>query len=653
MKYVYNLSGALIEETYPSGRVVKNVLNNDGELALVQSKKTANHGFFNYADSFTYNAAGAVTSMQLGNGKWESTQFNSRLQPTQIALGTTPGATNLLDLDYSYGTTANNGNVLSQTITVPTVGSNNGFTAVQTYTYDSLNRINDATENVTPVGGSASQSWKQTFTYDRYGNRNFDEANTTTLPKNCNNFTEVCAADRKIVNPSINAANNRLNTSEDYVFDDSGNTTTDAEGRTFIYDAENKQIEVINDKDETIGEYFYDRDGKRIKKITYGNNEPLETTIFVYDASGRLAAEYSTTVEASETAKVGYLTNDHLGSPRINTDQNGAITARHDYHPFGEEVYTSQRTSGLNYAGDTVRQKFTGYERDTETDLDFAQARMYGFSHGRFTIPDPLLSSGRVEHPQTWNRYSYVLNNPLYYTDPYGLYECTGTTDQCSNLRNELANAKAKLASIENIYERDSDEYKKTVRALNSYGCESIGGNCVDASGNTINGTDGNPIKDTSNIVVDFNYKGDGGETGLKGNKINISFNAADFKGPDPFNQGLIAHEGSHAADAQDFLATGKSVSQYQSEYDGVFVGAVVGEFVAKENKKSNFYMTITTVQNKSYDITVWDKSWVTPDLSTLRNTRRESINAILSEDQSYLLTPTNTKGKSPIFFKK
>ena len=37
--YNYNLSGALIEETYPSGRVVKNVLDNDGDLTMVQSKK--------------------------------------------------------------------------------------------------------------------------------------------------------------------------------------------------------------------------------------------------------------------------------------------------------------------------------------------------------------------------------------------------------------------------------------------------------------------------------------------------------------------------------------------------------------------------------------------------------------------------------------
>ncbi|HMJ08557.1 MAG TPA: hypothetical protein VK468_06110 [Pyrinomonadaceae bacterium] len=74
-------------------------------------------------------------------------------------------------LDYSKGTTANNANVLSQVITVPAVGSSSGFIATQTYTYDSLNRINDATENIT---GVTPPSWKQTFTYDRYGNRNFD-----------------------------------------------------------------------------------------------------------------------------------------------------------------------------------------------------------------------------------------------------------------------------------------------------------------------------------------------------------------------------------------------------------------------------------------------------------------------------------------------
>jgi len=57
-------------------------------------------------------------TVQLGNGLFEHTDFNSRLQPTQIGLGTTTtGAASIsvLGLDYLFGTTNNNGNVLGQT----------------------------------------------------------------------------------------------------------------------------------------------------------------------------------------------------------------------------------------------------------------------------------------------------------------------------------------------------------------------------------------------------------------------------------------------------------------------------------------------------------------------------------------------------------
>lgn len=68
-----------------------------------------------------------------------------------------------------------------------------------------------------------------------------------------------------------------------------------------------------------------------------------------------------------------------------------------------------------------MRQKFTGYQKDEESGLDFAEARMYENRHGRFTAIDPLLASGKSANPQSFNRYVYVLNNPLIYTDPSGL----------------------------------------------------------------------------------------------------------------------------------------------------------------------------------------------------------------------------------------
>jgi RHS repeat-associated protein len=67
-----------------------------------------------------------------------------------------------------------------------------------------------------------------------------------------------------------------------------------------------------------------------------------------------------------------------------------------------------------------VRKQFTGYERDEETELDFAQARYYAKSLGRFTTVDPLLASGRVVRPESWNRYVYCYNNPLVLIDPNG-----------------------------------------------------------------------------------------------------------------------------------------------------------------------------------------------------------------------------------------
>jgi RHS repeat-associated protein len=406
MTYTYNLSGALIEEVYPSGRVVKNTLDNDGELVQVQSRK-ANDTFRNYANGFNYNATGAVSSLKLGNGKWENTTFNSRLQPIQIGLGTSATSQNLLKLNFDYGTTDNNGNVKSQQITIQR-SNQTPLIMNQSYVYDSLNRIKSAEEKDV----NNATIWKQTYIFDRYGNRNFDEANTTTLPKNCGNSPNlvVCSADKQKVNPDFNLSNNRFSSGQ-YVYDLSGNIVQDAEGRTFGYDAENKQKSVLNGS-ATVGTYQFDGDGKRVKKISAS-----EETIFVYDAGGKLVAEYST--QLAQTPKVNYTTNDHLGSPRITTDGNGAVISRTDYQPYGEEIYSAQRTSDLGYTvQDSVKQGFTGYFKDDETGLDYAQARMYKNSLGRFTGADPAPFS--IKNPQELNRFIYVANNPLKFVDPTG-----------------------------------------------------------------------------------------------------------------------------------------------------------------------------------------------------------------------------------------
>lgn len=186
----------------------------------------------------------------------------------------------------------------------------------------------------------------------------------------------------------------------------------DAEGRQFTYDAENKQVKVKDPQNQTIGEYFYNGDGLRIKKVVPGTGE---TTIFAYDASNRLVAEYSTVVEPPATAKTSYLTTDHLGSPRITTDQFGQVASRRDFMPYGEEI------ARQNYGADSIRQKFTTYERDGETDLDFAQERTYSQRLGRFTSADEAFADQEEADPQSWNLFVYVRNRPLSFVDPDGL----------------------------------------------------------------------------------------------------------------------------------------------------------------------------------------------------------------------------------------
>jgi RHS repeat-associated protein len=72
--------------------------------------------------------------------------------------------------------------------------------------------------------------------------------------------------------------------------------------------------------------------------------------------------------------------------------------------------------------GDPSPNHFTGKERDAESGNDFFEARHYGSGLGRFVSPDPSSLSVDFRLPQTWNRYSYVLGNPLSMADKNGLW---------------------------------------------------------------------------------------------------------------------------------------------------------------------------------------------------------------------------------------
>src|SRR5580700_4252135 len=80
-------------------------------------------------------------------------------------------------------------------------------------------------------------------------------------------------------------------------------------------------------------------------------------------------------------------------------------------------------TGGICWESLEILHRITGKERDTESGLDYFGARYYASSMGRFMSPDPgWYLQADVRNPQSWNQYSYVLNNPLKNTDPTGMY---------------------------------------------------------------------------------------------------------------------------------------------------------------------------------------------------------------------------------------
>ena len=150
-------------------------------------------------------------------------------------------------------------------------------------------------------------------------------------------------------------------------FDNAGNQGI-VNGNAMTYDAESRLIAVTESLSmgSKFTSYLYDGDGRRVEKFDSSGNH----TFYAYDAQGQLAAEYGT-AGGPAPCTTCYLNWDQVGSTRLVTDQAGQVVARHDYLPFGEELGTNVAGRGSDGSSqdDTIRQKFTGKERDSESGL--------------------------------------------------------------------------------------------------------------------------------------------------------------------------------------------------------------------------------------------------------------------------------------------
>jgi RHS repeat-associated protein len=405
ISHAYNLASQLTQITYPSGRVVQQSVDPIGRLCEVAPSTTGcGTAASPFATGFGFNTASQVTGFKYGNGLYASFGFSAdRLQLNCLDYSTTNrgttcthDATTKFGLSYSYTMAPSNNGLISGI----TDSVDNGHSA--TYTYDSLYRLVTAKT----TGSAGYPAWGLQEGYDRYGNRN---TQSTLAGAGCTAIT--CPTFSQIASTSTN----RL--PAPYTYDLSGNMTHDGIN-TLVYDAQNHVVSSTNASGS--GTYTYDGNGQRIKKIGGGN------TIVTIFAGAQVLAEYyngvapsaptneyiyagSLKIASIQSGTTDYWHNDHL-SPRVRTDTSGNVADERGTFPFGETWYSP---------GSTAPWIFSTYYRDVESNgNDYAQARTYASGLSRFSSPDPI--AGSTSDPQSLNRYSYVRNMPVLFTDPFG-----------------------------------------------------------------------------------------------------------------------------------------------------------------------------------------------------------------------------------------
>lgn len=415
MHYEYNLADELVSETYPSGRVVATGYDTVGRLSSLtdsinqQPSRTLVNGF-------VYAGHGGLLSETLGNGAVQQMSYNNGLQLKEISL--TKNSELLQRYEYKYGQinmatgavddTKNNGQVariegfIGGTLQTPTKQWQ------QRLSYDSIGRLSQAAEY---RGDSGVLTYQSNYQYDRFGNRLQPQTlNTQNLA-----FTPVEDTD-------IDKLTNRFKSMTNIAYDNAGNITSDGKfrGLRYEYDANGRQK---SSTPLTQGLWqetaVYDGLGQRVRVLSDGAAENL-----IYDAFGRMIAEYGG--QTSGAGGLEYVMMDHQGSTRVVMNGAGSVMARHDYQPFGEEVgmNVGMRSGEQRYSfTDGTKERYAGMAQDSASGLDHTWWRKYESSAGRWTSPDLYNGSMNPGDSQSFNRYSYVSNDPVNLVDPSGLLQ--------------------------------------------------------------------------------------------------------------------------------------------------------------------------------------------------------------------------------------
>jgi RHS repeat-associated protein len=441
ISYTYNLDGSIATVTYPSTKVVTYTVSNAQRLTA--AKDVTNN--IQFATAASYAPPGGLQGMITGKisggfgGITEAHTYNNSLEYTSTQATSTAGTALNLTLNYNLAG-GDNG-------TVTSITNNTDSGRTQSFTYDPLNRTLSAKSSAT----SGVDCWGQNFGPD--GAAADDAVANLTKINNGTQTPPPC------IFGSLNAtvdANNHINTDSTYATDATGNMTKDGSGTGYLYtfDAEGRLTLAAGPAGGPYC-YVYDGLGLRVAKKssattcssgtvtklywrgisgdslaeTDGSGSVTNTayTEYVFFAGRRIASRINS---GNGNSLIFYYFADQLGSTRTITTGSGKngdgsnqtpglLCYDADFTPYGQEISFSAR---LQTTACPTSYKFTGYERDSETGLDYAFARYYSSRLGRFLSTDPL--GGAIGVPQSHNAYAYVGNNALNSVDPSGMLDC-------------------------------------------------------------------------------------------------------------------------------------------------------------------------------------------------------------------------------------
>jgi RHS repeat-associated protein len=365
----YDANGALSQLTYPDGTAIGYNPNALGEARQVGG----------YASAIKYHPNGAIASFTYGNGITHTLSQNARGLPLQSADG------GIVSDVYSFDANGNvagiadqlSGNVTNRTMVydnldrLKTVSAPNLW-GTASYSYDALDNL---TATTISAGGTA-----------RSTTHNFDAKNRLSSITGTAGYAFSYTYDLQ--------GNIVARGGQGYSFD-LGNRMKSATGKaTYAYDGLGHRVSMVG-TDSVNRIHVYSQDGEMLYLVP----GTATATKYVYLHNHVLAEVIG--------ASVVYAHTDGLGSPVAQTSSTGSVLNRTRYEPYGYIAAGSPRKIG-----------FTGHVNDSETGLIYMQQRYYDPIAGRLLSVDPVMAD--EENGTSFNRYSYVNNNPLTYVDPNG-----------------------------------------------------------------------------------------------------------------------------------------------------------------------------------------------------------------------------------------